>query len=55
VPILPNGKIFCTSGNGTGINKPYVLKDGRRSPGLFGAAAKDRGNCLGQMCVRDPK
>src|SRR6185295_19952673 len=55
VPVLPNGKIFCKSANGTGINKPYELKDGRSSPGLFGAAATDRGNCLGQMCVRDPK
>jgi hypothetical protein len=55
VPVIRNGRNFCTSGDGTGYNKQYTLKDGRTSPGLFGHAGKDGGNCLGQMCVRDPK
>lgn len=41
VPLLPQGKIFCTSGKGTGIN----------ANGYFGDSKK--GNCLSQIKVKD--
>ncbi len=41
VPLLPQGKHFCTSGKGTGIN----------AKGFFGDSRK--GNCLGQIRVKD--
>lgn len=41
VPLLPVGKIFCTSSDATGINK---------SPHYFGKAA--RGNCLAQLKIK---
>ncbi len=53
VPVLRQGTIFCTSADGTGHNKQHTMKDGKTCPGLFGRASQ--GNCLGQMCVRDPK
>jgi hypothetical protein len=51
VPIIPRGKIFCTDAKGTGTNAPRMLPGGKSVPGLFGDAP--RGNCLGQMKVKD--
>lgn len=42
-PLLPLGKIFCTSKSGTGINATQLY---------FGEAANNRGNCLSQVKLR---
>lgn len=43
-PLLPLGKRFCTSKNGTGINATQLY---------FGDAASNKGNCLGQIQLRN--
>jgi hypothetical protein len=44
VPLLPLGQIFCKSRDGTGINMTKLY---------FGAAAEDKGNCFGQIQLRN--
>jgi len=52
VPFLPEGNIFCRSNKGTGYNAPTTAANGRPGlPGMFGNA--ERGNCLGQMRIKD--
>lgn len=42
------GTRFCSNGAATGRNAPHG-----NLPGFFGPASEGRGNCLGQMTVRD--
>jgi len=44
----PIGHGICRSADGTGINAPDHSPQSR-----YGAAAANRGNCLGQICVND--
>ncbi len=46
VPLLPVGKIFCTNAAGTGLNR-------EPNSNYFGNAATGRGNCLGQLRLKD--
>jgi hypothetical protein len=48
VPIMPIGNIFCDSPKGTEINEPV---NGNQM--YFGDALPGRGNCLGQIKLRN--